>query len=183
MRRSPTPIFTLHSAPLSFVGDELMQSTNQNTDVEIAAIKRDIYNMSELFIRMDNTLGKLTEAANNIGRLLAVQEQRIASSEKVAAAMEQIIERHRRDQEQMERELTSKIEAIQKEVKTDIKSTETEIKNAIKGMRNEMTNRHDDLERRLSVLERWRWIVVGAALAVGFIVAKIDPSFIGLIAR
>ena len=43
--------------------------------------------------------------------------------------------------------------------------------NEIKELKEEQRQHARDMDQRLSALERWKWIVVGGASAVGFIIA------------
>lgn len=66
---------------------------------------------------------------------------------------------------------------------------ETEVKNVvvkIEEMRSEnkeqhgiLCNKFDNVSHRLSVLEKWRWMIFGGAIVVGYILAhvRIDKLF------
>jgi uncharacterized protein (UPF0305 family) len=60
---------------------------------------------------------------------------------------------------------------------------ETELKNLVNELRehrkdskdhhNTMMEKIEELDERIQIIERWRWMVVGGALALGYIVSHI----------
>ena len=54
-------------------------------------------------------------------------------------------------------------EAIQNGIKEEIKEIDTRITTQVK-----------DVDVRVSALERWKWIIIGASVAVGYILGNLD---------
>jgi vacuolar-type H+-ATPase subunit I/STV1 len=59
-----------------------------------------------------------------------------------------------------------------KEVYDRIDMVETKIMNEIKRLREDMLDQHEIEKRKIEDLNKWRWIVMGAAAVVGWIVSK-----------
>jgi hypothetical protein len=63
---------------------------------------------------------------------------------------------------------------------------ENEVKNIatdVKEMRGEQKSQHEmlmkkmsDMDNRLAVVERWRWMLLGASVVAGYIIAHISPG-------
>jgi methyl coenzyme M reductase alpha subunit len=54
-------------------------------------------------------------------------------------------------------------ESIKKNIKEEIRDIDTRISTQVK-----------DVDTRVSALERWKWIIVGASVAIGYIIGNLD---------
>lgn len=59
-----------------------------------------------------------------------------------------------------------------KDVYARLEASEHRILNEMKGIREEMKRQHDEYQAKISDIDKWRWIVVGAAGVVGWILNK-----------
>jgi chromosome segregation ATPase len=59
-----------------------------------------------------------------------------------------------------------------KDVYTRLEASEQRILTEMKGIREEMKRQHDEYQAKISEIDKWRWIVVGAAGVVGWILNK-----------
>ena len=59
-----------------------------------------------------------------------------------------------------------------KDVYARLEASEHRILNEMKGIRDEMKRQHDEYQAKISDIDKWRWIVVGAAGVVGWILNK-----------
>ena len=67
--------------------------------------------------------------------------------------------------------LHKRIGALRDELYEEVASSHKEIMKEIKEMKEESKIHHEKMDVRLSELERWKWVVVGGASAIGFLVA------------
>jgi predicted RNA-binding protein with PIN domain len=67
--------------------------------------------------------------------------------------------------------LHKRIGALRDELYEEVASSHKEIMKEIKEMKEESKAHHEKMDERLMSLERWKWIVVGGASAIGFLVA------------
>ncbi len=67
--------------------------------------------------------------------------------------------------------LHKRIGALRDELHEEVASSHKEIMKEIRCMNQQSKTHHDQIEGRLSELERWKWILVGGSGAVGFIIA------------
>ena len=60
-----------------------------------------------------------------------------------------------------------------KEFEMVIDNLRTDIMQEIKAMREDMAKQHDIENRKIEELNRWRWIVMGGAAVVGWVISKL----------
>jgi hypothetical protein len=72
----------------------------------------------------------------------------------------------------------SRIAVLENEVK-NIASDVREIRKEQKEQHDLLMNKVSDMSNRVDVLERWRWMIVGAAVVIGYILAhvRLDKIF------
>ena len=133
------------------------------TDVEI--LKREVADMKLIHGRLDNAITKITDVSNSINRMLAVHEEKLASQEDAIARQEQ-------DTVERKREFEKDVEIIHER----IKNTKDDLSTMMSKQHEEQTvainSIKKDLKDRVGVLERWRWILIGGAIVVGFALHK-----------
>ena len=134
------------------------------TDVEI--LKREVADMKLIHGRLDNAISKITDVSNSINRMLAVHEEKLASQEDAIA---------RQEQDTVERK---------REFEKDVKIIHERIKNTKDDLSEMMSKQHEeqsqainsikkDLKDRVGVLERWRWLLIGGCIVIGFALHKL----------
>jgi len=67
--------------------------------------------------------------------------------------------------------LHKRIGALRDELYEEVASSHKEIMKEIREMKQESKDHHEKMDERLNSLERWKWIVVGGASVIGFLVA------------
>lgn len=66
-----------------------------------------------------------------------------------------------------------------KEVYRKIETTERKIMEEIENMRRDMKHQHEIENKKIDDLNRWRWIVMGGAAVVGWILSKFASHLTG----
>ena len=134
-----------------------MPENDLSTEVEL--LKREVGNMNVIHGRLDTAIEKLTEVSNCINRMLAVHEERIGQQEE--------------SQHRAEQEFTSDIKELHSRITTNAK----EIMGAATLQHKEHTvaiqKLREDLQNRVGVLEKWRWIIIGGSIVFGFVIQKL----------
>jgi len=134
-----------------------MPENDLSTEVEL--LKREVKSMNVIHGRLDTAIEKLTEVSNCINRMLAVHEERIGQQEE--------------SQHRAEQEFTSDIKELHSRITTNAK----EIMGAATLQHKEHTEAiqklRDDIARRVGVLEKWRWIIIGGSIVFGFVIQKL----------
>ena len=135
----------------------MMTENDLTTEVEL--LKREVGNVNIIHGRLDTAIEKLTEVSNCINRMLAVHEERLGQQEE--------------SQHRAEQEFTSDIKELHSRITTNAK----EIMGAATLQHKEHTEAiqklRDDIARRVGVLEKWRWIIIGGSIVFGFVIQKL----------
>ena len=128
----------------------------------------DLQVLKVVVAKLDETLDKISESTNTIGKLLAVHADKIQHLEK--------------DQDDTNRELKevySKMEKNTKEILEELKDMESRIEDRIDETSKQSSSQHkvlsdkvDSLDARLAELEKWRWYIGGGLALVAFIISK-----------
>ena len=137
-----------------------MSEPDVKVDVEI--LKRDIDRFSGLFDRLDATIEKLTEVSGGINRMLAVHENRLEQQEELTKHFITLMEERRREN-------SDKYEIVQNRITQTRDEMQQEIKDSIK----EVVAKIDKLSETVNKLEKWKYLVVGGAITIGFLLAKL----------
>ena len=134
-------------------------------ETKVKLLEKEIHDRKGVFQRLDIAIEKLTDVSNCINRMLAVHEEKIARQEEAIFEAEGLIETRRI-------ELTTKIDDLHSRITTNTK----EIMNAATQQHKEHTDDiqklRNDLTTRVGVLEKWRWLIIGGSIVVGFLLHK-----------
>jgi len=133
--------------------------TENDLTTEVELLKREVGNVNVIHGRLDTAIEELTEVSNCINRMLAVHEERLGQQEE---------SQHRAAQEFTSdiKELHSRITTNTKELLATSTQQHKEHTEAIQKLR-------DDIARRVGVLEKWRWIIIGGSIVFGFVIQKL----------
>ena len=63
-----------------------------------------------------------------------------------------------------------------KDVYKKIEDTKTEIMNEIKTMRDDMKRQHEIENKKIDELNKWRWLVMGGAAVIGWLISRFVHS-------
>ena len=134
-------------------------------ETKVKLLEKEIHDRKGVFHRLDIAIEKLTDVSNCINRMLAVHEEKIARQEEAIFDAEGLIETRRI-------ELTTKIDDLHSRITTNTK----EIMNAATQQHKEHTDDiqklRNDLTTRVGVLEKWRHVLIGGSIILGFIAQK-----------
>ena len=122
--------------------------------VDIESLRKDIENVNTINGRIDTAIDKLTDVSASIKSMLAVHEEKLEQSEKVDEVIFNKI-----------RERADEIERVNRELTDHINLTEKRLLNEIKSLRN-------DIGDRVGTLEKYKYIILGGFIAVGWILSK-----------
>jgi chromosome segregation ATPase len=136
------------------------------------AIESEVEVLKSVVSKIDHSIEKITQVSNDIGKILAVHEARLDGLEKIADSRnDDIKELHSRITTQ-HREMLDKIEAMEDRLELKMQQGQFQATKQHEDIQKELQSDIGDLSKRLTVLENWRWWILGAAAAVGFMVAK-----------
>ncbi len=131
--------------------------------VEIEGIKRDIQNVNHLNSRIDNAIEKLTDVSTDIKQMLAVHEEKISRQEQIDEIIFDKLKERAGEIDNIHRELTKEIQHVEKRLLVEIKQIRL------------------DFGARVGMIEKYRWIILGGAIVVGWILAGNFTEIIDLL--
>ena len=130
------------------------------TDIEL--LKSKVSDMEKLHVRLDDAINKISEVSNCINRMLAVHEEKLANQEEAVFAAEELIEQRRTELSNEIKELHSRITTNTKEIMNIATQQHKEHSEAIQKL-------HTDMNKRVGILEKWRHVLIGSSIVIGFI--------------
>ena len=134
-------------------------------ETEVELIKRDIEDVKSIHGRLDVAIDKLTDVSNCINRMLAVHEEKLARQEEASVELEQQIEKRRSEVLTKIDDLHSRITTNTKEIMINAAAQHAEQNKEIQKIR-------EDLSGRIGVMEKWRHVLIGGSIVVGFLLHK-----------
>ena len=139
-------------------------------ETEVQLLKRDIEDVKSIHGRLDVAIDKLTDVSNSIHRMLAVHEEKLARQEEASVELEQQIEKRRS-------ELLVKIDDLHSRVTTNTKEIMVSAAAQHDQQNKEIQKIREELSGRIGVMEKWRHVLIGGSIVVGFLLHKfIDIS-------
>ena len=138
------------------------RNSNAALETEVALVKNDLSQMGQLFSKLEVALDKITDVSNNIGQILAVHEQRLQDGEKEFQTLkdEMVTAESKFDNEV--KDLHSRLTSNTRELENKMSKEIDKVLDSIKDLKEHLIDKNDKIEQRLTALERWRWILVGA---------------------
>ena len=126
---------------------------NGTTDmkVQIAGLKKDIENVNNLNSRLDMAIEKLTDVSTSIKSMLAVHEEKISRQEQIDDVIFSKLKDRQSEIENVHRELSAEIQQSEKRLLIEIKQLKL------------------DIGGRIGILEKYRWLILGGAIVIGWV--------------
>ena len=122
--------------------------------VDIESLRKDIENVNTIHGRLDTAIDRLTDVSTSIKSMLAVHEEKIQRQEKI----DDVIFEKLKDR-------AEEISDVYRELKKDVEMSEKRLLIEIKSLKN-------DIGARVGVLERYKWLILGGAIVIGWVLSK-----------
>ena len=122
--------------------------------VDIESLRKDIENVNTINGRIDTAIDKLTDVSTSIKSMLAVHAEKIQRQEKI----DEVIFDKLKDR-------ADEISDVYRELKKDVEMSEKRLLIEIKSLKN-------DIGARVGVLERYKWLILGGAIVIGWVLSK-----------
>jgi len=133
--------------------------------VDIQSLKKDLENVNNIQDKLDTAIDKLTDVSSSIKSMLAVHEEKITRQEKIDEIIFEKLKDRADEITDVYRELRKDIDLVEKRLLIEIKSLKS------------------DIGTRVGVLEKYRWIIMGGAIVIGFILSKNFATIISLLSN
>jgi len=130
-----------------------MADSNTDLKVELTGLKKDIENTQNLNGRLDTAIEKLTDVSTSIKQMLAVHEEKIARQEQIDEVIFDKLKERAGEIDTVHRELSKEIQQVEKRLLIEMKQIKL------------------DIGSRVGILEKYRWLIMGGAIVVGWFIA------------
>ena len=134
------------------------------TDLQV--LKNEVEQVSSVNTKLDNAIDKLTDISGSIKSMLAVHEEKLSKQEEIDKAIFNLIENRRVEFDTNYKELHARINKIHKELTDEIEMSEKRLMCEIKTL-------NSNLDGRIGVFEKYRWIIIGIAITLGLSMPQI----------
>jgi len=134
------------------------------TDVQV--LKTEVEQVASVNTKLDNAIDKLTDISGSIKSMLAVHEEKLSKQEEIDKAIFNLIENRRVEFDTNYKELHARINKIHNQLTDEIEMSEKRLMCEIKTL-------NSNLDGRIGVFEKYRWIIIGAAIVLGLSMPKI----------
>tara|TARA_B110000977_G_C11034859_1_gene476660 strand:+ start:59 stop:484 length:426 start_codon:yes stop_codon:yes gene_type:complete len=121
--------------------------------VEVAGVKKDIEQAYNLNSRLDTAIEKLTDVSTSIKQMLAVHEEKIARQEQIDEIIFDKLKERAGEIGNVHRELSREIQQVEKKLLLEIRQMKL------------------DIGGRVGILEKYRWLIMGGAVVIGWFIA------------
>ena len=118
---------------------------------DIAVLKAEKDTSVQVHQRLDDAITRLTDISAGIKSMLAVHEEKLG---RVDTSQE---------------DLYSMLENRRQEWEEDLEKLHSRISTQSRDLREAIDQVQNKLDSRVGILERWRWLIIGGAILLGFI--------------
>ena len=130
------------------------QNVETDIKVQLESLRKDIESVNSIQGRLDTAIDKLTDVSTSIKSMLAVHEEKIQRQEQI----DEVIFNKLKDR-------ADEIDNVYRDLQREISQTEKRLLIEIKSLKN-------DIGSRVGVLEKWRWLILGGAIVIGWVLSK-----------
>ena len=131
-----------------------MEESNVDIKVQIEGLKKDIENVTNIQSRIDTAIEKMTDVSTSIKSMLAVHEEKLAKQEQIDEVIFDKLKERQSSINQVYDDLHKYINQVERRLLLEIK-----------------TLKHD-MNSRVGMLEKWKWLIIGGSIVIGFILSR-----------
>lgn len=135
---------------------------------DVAIIKRDIGAIQGFSAKIDDAIEKMAEVSNSISKMLIVHENKLQNHDQMIDGIKLAMSERKNDFDKQVDTLHKRITDMKDENHIEREKYHKELIAALK----EIADTQHKLDDRITVLENWRWYILGAAAVLGFIIAQ-----------
>ena len=142
----------------------------QKLATDLQVLKNEVEQVASVNTKLDSAIDKLTDISGSIKSMLAVHEEKLSKQEEIDKAIFNLIENRRVEFDTNYKELHARINKIHKELTDEIEMSEKRLMCEIKTL-------NSNLDGRIGVFEKYRWIIIGAAIVLGLYMPQLVSIF------
>jgi len=147
-------------------------ATVKTIETEVELLKREVADMKGIHIRLDSAIEKVAEVSSSLHRIIAVHEEKLIRQEET-------LDNQEKEFRESVQELHSRITTNAKETSQHMSEMERRLTDAMGEHNQQSTDQimklREELQTRVGILEKWRYLIVGGSIVVGFALTEILP--------
>ena len=131
-----------------------------DVELKVGLLGKDVEQTDRLCSKLSESIEKLQEVNVNIMRMITLHEQRHEQHEKVEKEVKDDIKDLHDRIDQVERHISERIDALRNDL---------------------MANRKEDnvIGNTLKEIDKYKWMILGAAIAIGWIIGNVNLGVLG----
>jgi|TARA_B100000035_G_scaffold182186_1_gene155518 predicted nucleic acid-binding Zn-ribbon protein len=149
-------------------------ATVKSLETEVELLKREVTDMKQIHIRLDSAIEKIADVSSSLHTIMAVHEEKLLRQEEA-------LEENEKEFRESVQELHSRITTNAKETSTQMGDMERRLVDAMNEHNRKETEQfmrlREELSTRVGVLEKWRYLIIGGSIVLGFALTEILPIF------
>jgi len=134
---------------------------------KVALLEKDAQSSELIHQRLEVAIEKLTDITVSLKGMLVQQETKLQKAEETDNDIFITLESRRKEWDNDLKDLHSRITTNTRELREHQVISENK-------MLNELRNIRTQLDSRVAVLEKWRWIIVGGSIIIGLMISNPD---------
>ena len=148
-------------------------ATVKSLDTEVELLKMEVTEMKKIHLRLDSAIEKIADVSQSLHTIMAVHEEKLMRQE---------------DQlEQQENEFKNTVQELHSRITSNAKESLQHQTDMERRLVDAMTQHNtkadayfvqlrDELSTRVGVLEKWRYVIIGGSIVIGFALTEILPA-------
>jgi len=128
-------------------------------ETEIELLKRDVTEMKQIHLRLDTAIEKIADVSSSLHTIMAVHEEKLMRQEEALDGQE--------------KEFRENIQELHTRISNNADKSTKHMNEMERRISDELQKIREELSNRVGVLEKWRWVIIGGSIVVGFIITKL----------
>jgi len=144
-----------------------------DVEMKVGLLERDVQQTDRLCEKLSESISKLQEVNANILRMITIHEHRHEQHERAETEVKDDI-----------KELHSRITTVNREIHERIDEVERHISERIDALRSDLIQHKKEengnvVGDTLKEIDKYKWMILGAAIAIGWIIGNVNLGVLG----
>ena len=144
-----------------------------DVEMKVGLLEKDVQQTDRLCEKLSESISKLQEVNANILRMITIHEHRHEQHERAESEVKDDI-----------KELHSRITTVNREIHERIDEVERHISERIDALRSDLIQHKKEeggnmVGDTLKEIDRYKWMILGAAIAIGWIIGNVNLGVLG----
>ena len=144
-----------------------------DVEMKVGLLQKDVQQSEKLCEKLSESISKLQEVNANILRMITIHEHRHEQHERAEIDLKDDI-----------KELHSRITTVNREIHERIDEVERHISERIDALRSDLIQHKKEeggnmVGDTLKEIDKYKWMILGAAIAIGWIIGNVNLGVLG----